>query len=109
MSKLRFVGTFLVVFALLLVVWKVTQGSRWYTEGMLLCAGLVGPALHGWVLQAPRAGETLPVWIHGDQQVKASLQFDALSIGVVPVVALLAATPRLTPRRRAVLILVGTA
>ena len=107
MNKVRFVGTFLFVFALLLFVWKTTRGAEWYTQGLLASAAVVGPAIHGWVLDTRRPGERLPVWVRGGNEVKASLQFDALSVGLVPLLALLAATPGLGVRRRAMLMVVG--
>jgi hypothetical protein len=108
MNKLRFLGTFLLVFACLLVVWEWAQGSRWYTAGLLAAAGFIGPMLHGWILETGASGGA-PTWVHGGNQVRASLQFDALAVGVVPVLALLAATPGLTLRRRAALPLLGAA
>jgi hypothetical protein len=109
MNKLRFVGTFLLVFALLLFMWEATRSADWYTQGLLACAGVVGPAIHGWVLDTHRPGQSLPVWVRGPNEVKASLQFDALSVGLVPLLALLAATPGLGIRRRAGLMLAGAA
>ena len=95
MKKTRFFATFLVAFALLLVVWNVVNGARWYTDGVLLVAGTLGPLLHGWVLEVPPAGQGRPVWMHGENHVQAAIQFDALAIGVVPLLALLAATPEI--------------
>lgn len=108
MNKVRFLATFLVVFAVLLVAWSQLEVSRWYTHALLACAAVVGPTLHGWVLEGTAAGGT-PVWVHGNSQVRAAIQFDALAVGLVPVVALLAATPGLTLRHRAVLMCVGAA
>ncbi len=105
MNKVRFLATFLAVFAFLLVVWSKLEATRWYTDGMLACAGILGPPIHGWVLER----RPQPVWVHGDNQVRAAIQFDALAVGVVPAVALLAATPGLGLRRRGVLMLVAAA
>lgn len=109
MKKLRFVGLFLVVFASFLVVWKVTGGAQWYTNGLLAVAGVVGPMLHGWVLEADPAGRGVPTWVYGSNHVQASIQFDALAVSVVPLVALLAVTPDLHLRRRGILMLAGAA
>jgi hypothetical protein len=100
MNKPLFLGLFLVVFAALLVVWNWVDGSRWYTDGLLSVAGIIGPIMHGWVLEPAPDGHGTPVWVHGAEHVRAALQFDALSIGVVPVIALLAATPGIGLRRR---------
>jgi hypothetical protein len=107
MKKWRFLGLFLVAFALLLIMWRATDATRWYTDALLGLAGLVGPMLHGWVLEMPAPGSGTPTWVHGSEAVQAAIQFDALSVGVVPVLALLAATPRLRWRRRIVLMALG--
>jgi len=107
MNKMRFLSTFLVLFAALLVAWSALDASRWYTSALLISASLVGPPLHGWVLDTH--APTGPVWVHGSNQVRAAIQFDALAIGLVPVLALLAATPGFTLRRRAVVMCIGAA
>ena len=109
MNKGRFLAAFLGVFALLLVVWEWTKAAGWYTQGLLAGAAIVGPIMHGWVLQMGARPGDQPVWVHGDRQVQASLQFDALSVGVALAITLLAATPGLTLYRRAVRLLAGAA
>jgi hypothetical protein len=109
MNKVRFLATFLVVFAVFLVLWSKLDASRWYTNAVLTCASVVGPTLHGWVLERHATGEGAPEWVHGTNRVRAAIQFDALAVGVVPALALLAATPGLTLRRRGVLMCVGAA
>ena len=106
MKKSRFLMTFLLVFGLLLVSWRKLDGARWYTEALLACAAATGPMVHGWVLETPPHRQ-VPTWVHGDDEVQASLQFDALAVGVVPVLALLAATPGLRWRRRVGLMAIG--
>ena len=108
MKKARFLGTCLLLFAVLLITWKGTHGARWYTDGLLAAAGMLGPMLHGWVLEADPSLAT-PTWVHGNNQVQLSLQFDALAVGVVPLLALLAATPGLGLRRRVTLMIIGGA
>ncbi len=100
MKKWRFLGAFLAAFAAFLVVWRVTDIGPYYSAALLRSAGVVGPMLHGWILEIPDAGHGKPQWVHGSDSVEAAIQFDALSIGVVPVLALLAATPGLRWRRR---------
>lgn len=109
MKKARFLCAFLLAFALLLVVWRWTDGSRWYTHGLLAAASVLGPTLHGWVLETDPRGQNSPTWVHGDKQVHVSIQFDALAVGVVPALALLVATPGLGMRRRAALVVIGAA
>jgi hypothetical protein len=105
MRKVRFFVVFLATFALLLVVWKSTPVSDWYIAGVLEFAGAVGPPLHGWVLQPG----SVPTWVHGADRVGTAIQFDALAVGVVPLIALLTATPGLRWRRRSIRMVVGTA
>jgi len=110
MKKGRFLGSFLILFALLLGLWNLTQGTRWYTQALLGVAAVIGPLLHGWVLEyAPTGRVGLPVWVHGGDRVQAAIQFDALAVGLVPVLALIAATPGLGLRRRLTLLAVGSA
>ncbi len=107
LNKLRFLATFLALFAVLLVAWQSVDGGRWYTRALLASAAIVGPALHGWVLEAGRSGH--PVWVHGEHRVRATVQFEALAVGLVPVLALLLATPGLPIRRRIAYTLMGAA
>jgi hypothetical protein len=107
MNKVRFLATFLAIFAVLLVLWSKLDASRWYTTALLATASIVGPTLHGWVLEANADGG--PVWVHGNNSVRAAIQFDALAVGLVPVLALLAATPALSLRRRSLLMFIGAA
>lgn len=107
LSKLRFLCTFLVAFAVLLVTWQRLDAGRWYTRALLATAAVVGPALHGWVLETGPDAMTHATWVYGDRHVRAALQFDALAVGMVPMLALLLATPALTLRWRATLIAAG--
>jgi hypothetical protein len=110
MKKARFLGACLLAFAILLAAWKGTRGAQWYTDGLLVFAGVVGPMMHGWVLETNAPGNYgSPVWVHGSNRVQLSLQFDSLAVGLVPLLALLAATPGLALRRRATLMCAGVA
>lgn len=110
MRKGSFLAAFLLVFACLLVVWRATPLGGWYTAALLHAGGAVGPALHGWVLE-PRGAEPdgAPAWVRGPERVRLAIQFDALAVGVVPLVALVAATPGLGIRRRLGLVPVAVA
>jgi hypothetical protein len=109
MKKTRFLLSSLVLFGVLLFGWKLTQASRWYTAGMLTFAGAIGPAIHGWILEPNAEGEGPPTWVRGTQRVDLTIQFDALAVGLVPLLTLLAATPGLGLQRRGTLMLAGTA
>jgi hypothetical protein len=108
MKKTRFFASFLVSFALLLGVWSATSAATWYTAGVLAVAGTMGPLLHGWVLSIPPPGHGHPIWSSGENQVQASIQFDSMAIGLVPLIALLVATPGVPLRRRILRIAVGS-
>jgi hypothetical protein len=107
LNKFRFLCTFLVAFALLLVAWQQADGARWYTRALLAGAALVGPALHGWVLETASDGAPRPTWVHGNRHVRAAVQFDALAVGLVPLLALILATPGVDLRRRPLLVVSG--
>ena len=109
MSKWRFLGRFLVVFATLLGVWHTLDATSYYTAVLLLLGSGLGPMLHGWLLDTAPAGGGGPVWLHGGERVQLAIQFDALAVGIIPLLALLAATPGLRWRRRLALMAVGAA
>jgi len=98
MSKLRFLGLFLLFFAVLLGLWNATPLSEWYTAALLEVASRIGPALHGWILEPATNG--FPRWVRDEASVELKIQFDALAVGVVPLLALIGATPGLAPLRR---------
>lgn len=108
MSKGLFFVRFLVLFAILLTLWRYTPGERWYTAAILETGGALGQMLHGWVLEpTPTGGQ--PAWVQGSARVRLAIQFDALSVGIVPLFALLGATPGLRLARRLRLLAVGGA
>jgi len=105
MRKARFLASFFFLFAVLLVLWTQSQASEWYTRLLLAVCGPLGTMLHGWILEAG----TPPVWVHGAARVDLAIQFDALAVGLVPLVALLGATPGIPWRRHLFLIAIGIA
>lgn len=105
MNKARFLAVFFALFAALLVFWTRSPVSEWYTDLLLRVSGAIGTAVHGWILERGAGGP--PVWVYGTARVDLSIQFDALGVGLVPLVALLGATPGLGMRRRIGLIAAG--
>ncbi len=99
MSKARFLAWFLIYFALLLVLWSFTPAAAWWQRLMLGIGGYVGAAVHGWILEAGAGGRAY--WVNGDARVPLAMQFEALSVGIVPTLALLLATPESRWSRRA--------
>ncbi len=106
MTKTRFLLRFLLLFAVLLVLWSRSQVTRYYSDGAVALAARLGPPLHGWVLEQPPP-PARPVWRRGDHRVEAALQFDALAVGVVPLLALILATPGVAWRVLGVRCIVG--
>jgi hypothetical protein len=106
MSKTRFLLRFLLCIAILLVVWSRSPLARLYSDAVVAIAARLGPPLHGWVLDQPPP-PARPVWRQGDHRVEAALQFDALAVGVVPLLALILATPGIKPGRRLLRCLLG--
>lgn len=98
MSKLRFLARFLLCFAALLALWNATPASSLYRDALLAAAAAAGPALHGWILEP--AADGFPRWVRDTAAVDLRIQFDALAVGIVPLLSLIAATPGIAPRRR---------
>jgi len=107
MSKLRFLLLFLVLFATFLTLWSLTPAAQFYTDVLLWLAAHTGPIVHGWVLIEPSTDEGFRRWVHGGTSVDLRIQFDALAIGVVPLFALIGATPGLRFLRGLRIALVG--
>jgi len=107
MNKARFLAVFFTLFAALLVLWTHLQANHVYTDLLLSLCGPIGAATHGWILERGTQGP--PAWVRGSARVDLSIQFEALSVGLVPLIALLGATPGISARRRGVLILAGVA
>ncbi len=108
MSKLGFLARFLLFFALLLVVWNLTSAGDAYNAALLEVAALLGPAITGWILE-PVVEGGFPRWVHESTGIDLQIQFDALAVGMVPLLALIAATPGPTWRRRVGLAALGAA
>ncbi|HYD49962.1 MAG TPA: hypothetical protein VEB21_16510 [Terriglobales bacterium] len=108
MRKGRFLLAFLLCFAVLLVVWSRIDAGRWYTDAMLQVAAIIGPITHGWILE-PAAEGARPKWVHGRASVDLQIQFEALAVGIVPLIALLSATPAIALAARLWRIAVGIA
>ena len=101
MSKLAFLVRFLGLFALMLAAWEASPASIAFERALLAAASVLGPALHGWVL-VPSANGAAPRWVFASSSVELKIQFDALAVGIVPLLSLVGATPGLGrwPRMR---------
>jgi hypothetical protein len=98
--KWRFAGTFLLTFALLLVVWWAVNFPQRYRTAVLGTAQLVSPIVNGWWLDYDRPDKVGDiVFRHGDRELAMLLQLPALSMGLVPLLSLIVATPGQSTRR----------
>lgn len=109
MKKGRFLLVFLAAFGVLLVVWSRSGAGEWYSRALLGAASVAGPMTHGWILEAAQAPGKRPAWVHGGARVDLQIQFEQLSVGVVPLIALLLATPGVAVGRRLRQIALGLA
>lgn len=105
MSKLAFVGRFLLVFAFLITIGWLTNAPSRYARMLESAAGIAGPLTSGWWLEERND----QVWFrHGEQEVRLLLSLEALSLGLLPFLSLVGATPGLGVRRVLVYVLVGS-
>lgn len=108
MSKLRFLAVFLIAFGLLLALWTRTDAAAWHRQAVLGIAALVGPAVHGWLLEIPTRADAHPQWVRDNLTVDLRIQFDALAVSLVPLWALFIATPGMSRQRRTRGLLLGS-
>lgn len=98
--KRRFALTFLLSFAALLVLWWWGDIAAHYRKGTLFIVQCLSPLLNGWQLEydVPNpVGDV--VFRFGNQQLAMLLQLEALSMGMVPLLSLVFATPGLRIRQ----------
>jgi hypothetical protein len=97
-SKALFVGRFLAVFALLIVLGWISAAPSRYAAALQATASVVGPPLNGWYLeQRGRAGGPQELWFRrGTEEMRMQLGLEALALGMLPLLSLLGATPGLT-------------
>jgi hypothetical protein len=101
--KLRFAAFFSVTFTLLMVLWWAVDVAQFYRNAVLLVAQAVSPLINGWFLEHDRPGLVNEVVFRsGDRQLAMLLQLPALSMGLVPLLSLIMATPGMTMGRAAV-------
>lgn len=98
--KWRFAAKFLLTFAVLLVVWWRGDVATRYRSAALATAQLVSPVVNGWWLDYDRPGLVDPVTFRrGDRELAMLLQLPALSMGLMPFLSLVVATPGLGWKR----------
>ncbi len=106
--KWRFAGTFLTSFALLLVLWWWLDVAVLYRLAVLRTVQLLSPWVNGWWLQVDQPNPVGDVVFRsGNRQLAMLLNLPALSMGLVPLLSLVVATPGLGVTRGALRAAVG--
>jgi hypothetical protein len=110
-SKAAFIVRFLGVFALLILVGWLTGASPRYAAALRAVASITSPLANGWSLDdRGRTAGRQELWFRrGNDELRLALSLDALALGLLPLLALLAATPGLGPARLAARAAVGAA
>ena len=106
--KWRFAAKFLTSFALLLVLWWWVDVAALYRLAVLRTVQLLSPFVNGWWLEVDQPnplGDT--VFRSGSRQLAMLLQLPALSMGLVPLISLVVATPGLGATQAAIRAAVG--
>jgi glucose uptake protein GlcU len=108
--KWRFALRFLVTFALLVGLWWSVDIGTYFRAVVLGLTAAVSPITTGWELVYDRPGlAAAAVFRHGETELPLLLQLPALSIGLMPLLSLIAATPGQGARRAFGAGLVGAA
>jgi len=96
-SKLAFVARFLAVFAVLVVTGWLTNFPKGYAVALRGAATVSSPLANGWSLeQRPSTTGRQEIWFRrGNEQLRLGLGLEALALGLLPLLSLLGATPRL--------------
>jgi len=106
--KWRFAVKFLLGFTVLLTVWSWTNFADFYRNAVLTTAQQLSPMVNGWWLQFDKpnpVGEV--IFRFGNRQLAMLVQLPALSMGLVPLLSLIVATPGLRLRQLALRGLIG--
>jgi hypothetical protein len=108
--KWRFAGKFLLCFAILMVLWARTDFGTHYRNTVLAAVQDLSPWVNGWELQYDQPGDVADtVFRSGSSELPMLLQLPALSMGLVPFVSLIVATPRQGAKRTVINVAVGSA
>jgi hypothetical protein len=111
MNKLAFVGRFLGVFALLIVLGWASGAPHRYATALRVTTTALSPVTNGWWLETRTnaAGKEEMRFRRGETELKVLLSLDALALGLLPLLSLIAATPGLGARRLATACALGVA
>ncbi len=101
--KWRFAAKFLAAFTVLLVLWSWSNFAHLYRNATLILVQQVSPFVNGWWLEFDKpnpVGEI--VFRFGNQELAMLVQLPALSMGLVPLLSLIVATPGMRLRQTAI-------
>jgi len=107
--KWRFAVKFLISFAILIVLWaRLDFGDR-YRSAALAVVQILSPWVNGWELQHDQPGAHADiVFRSGNAELPMLLQLPALSMGLVPFLSLVVATPGQGKKRMVVNVVLGS-
>jgi hypothetical protein len=109
MSKPAFVGRFLLVFALLITVGWSTHAPSRYARVLQGVASFAGPLTTGWWLEERSDRGAAQIWFRrGEHELRLLLSLEALSLGLLPLLSLLGATPGLGVRHLLLYAVIGS-
>ena len=107
--KWRFAGKFLLTFAVLVTLWWAIDFARLYRSAVLATVQVLSPVVNGWWLDYDLPGMVDPVVFRsGDRRLAMLLQLPALSMSLMPFLALVVATPGLGRKRTAATLTLGS-
>ena len=98
-SRLAFVGRFLTLFPLLILAGWLTNAPARYAGALRIAGTATSPLANGWTLeQRDESAGRQELWFRrGNDQLRFGISLDALALGLLPLLALLGATPGLRP------------
>ena len=110
-GRAAFVARFLVLFAVLATVGYASGAPRAYARALRLAGSVTSPLVNGWTIEdrstSPDRQEIY--FRRGNDQMRLALGLGQLALSLLPLLALLGATPGLTPRALAVRAALGVA
>jgi di/tricarboxylate transporter len=106
--KARFVLRFLLAFAILIPLGAATQAPHAYATALRATAAVLSPALSGWSLERTGPPDRSQLrFRRGAESLPVRLSLDSLALGLLPLLSLIWATPRMRVRQRSTTALLG--
>jgi hypothetical protein len=97
-SRLAFVARFLALFALLIAAGWLTRAPEGYAAALRAVATVTSPIANGWSFeQRDESAGRQELWFRrGNEQLRFQISLAALALSLLPLLALLGATPGLS-------------